>query len=193
MEKLVQPDDLLELDIRACIFGWDPNERYTLMCSVEIAAGVPEQVQRLLMTAKNLIVYSCFHYPFNLVAAQTAFSALELAVRLRSDAEGITDKVRGLHGAMQRAINEKWIADDETLCHPMQRQRVFSPEVGLTYLDIPPAEKFVEILGKVFPKYRNTLAHGSSIMDNLGASMVLDVNRVINQIFYKAPLARVVA
>lgn len=188
MEELLGPDNLGELDIRARMFGWDPHERHALMSSVDIAVTVPEQVQRLLMTAKNLVVYSCFHYPFNMVAAQTAFSAIELSVRLRSDADGLTGKVRGLHDAMQRAINEKWISDDETLCRPRRQQQVFSPEMGLTYIELPVVEQFVEVLGRVFPKYRNALAHGHSIMDNLGADMVLDVNRVINQIFFQAQL-----
>ncbi|MBW3499927.1 hypothetical protein [Janthinobacterium sp. NKUCC08_JDC] len=192
MEELVNPDNLVELDIRALMFGWDVHERHALMSSVEIAVAVPERVQRLLMTAKNLVIYSCFHYPFNMVAAQTAFSAIELAVRLRSEAECITGRVRGLHDAMQRAIDKKWITDDETLGHSRLQQQVFNPETGFTYIDLTAVEQYVEVLGKVFPQYRNALAHGNGIMDNLGASMVLDVNRIVNQIFHKAPLTSVV-
>lgn len=87
MEELVEPDNICELDIRARMFGWSPSERHALVLSVDIVETVPEAVQRLLMTAKNLIVFSCFHYPFNMVAAQTALSAIELAVRLRSEAD----------------------------------------------------------------------------------------------------------
>lgn len=184
MEELISPDSLNALDIRAQMLGWKPVERHELVASVAIDAGVPEEVQRLLVTAKNLIVYSCFHYPFNMVAAQTAFSAFELAVRLRSEAEGHVGKLKGLHDAIQRAVREEWIRDDTTLNRPRLQQMV-SSEGEVTYVEIPATEPFVEVLGRVFPKYRNALAHGSSTMDNLGASMVLDVNRMINQIFRK--------
>ncbi|SFX38485.1 hypothetical protein SAMN03097694_1884 [Janthinobacterium lividum] len=189
MEELVEPDNICELDIRAGMFGWSPRERHALVSSVDIVETVPEAVQRLLMTAKNLVVFSCFHYPFNMVAAQTAFSAIELAVRLRSEADGLSGNLRGLHDSMQRAINQKWIADDATLSRPLRQQQVVSPEAGLTYVEVPAAEQFVEVLGKVFPKYRNEMAHGSSIMDNLGADMVLDANRIINQIFRQTPVS----
>lgn len=187
MEELNSPETLATLDIRARMLGWDPRERHELVASVPIDEAVPEAVQRLLMTAKNLIVYSCFHYPFNMVAAQTAFSAIELAIRLRSEADGHVGKLRGLHDAIQRAIDEKWIADDATLNRP-RLQQIVSPAGEVTYKEVPAVEPFVAILGRVFPKYRNDLAHGSSNMDNLGASMVLDVNRMINQIFSKHPI-----
>lgn len=187
MEELNSPETLDTLDIRARMMGWTPRERHELVASVPIDEAVPEAVQRLLMTAKNLIVYSCFHYPFNMVAAQTAFSAVELAIRMRSEAEGHVGKLRGLHDAIQRAIDEKWIADDSTLNRP-RLQQIVSVAGEVTYEEVPAVEPFVAILGRVFPKYRNDLAHGSSIMDNLGASMVLDVNRMINQIFSKQPI-----
>lgn len=191
MEELISPDNLGDLDIRSRVFGWNPRERYEFVSSVKVDNTVPEEVQRLLVTAKNLIIYSCFHYPFNIIAAQTAFSALELAIRLRSEAEGFTEKLKGLHSAMQRAIEEKWISDDETLCRPRRQQQVFGLDEANRYSELSSEEQFVEVLAKIFPKYRNALAHGSSSMDNLGASMVLDVNRMINQIFRNLTLSDV--
>jgi hypothetical protein len=189
MEELMSPDNLGDLDIRSRVFGWNPRERYDFISSVKIDPAVPEEVQRLLMTAKNLIIYSCFHYPFNVIAAQTAFSALELAIRLRSDADGFTEKLTGLHAAMQRALEEKWISDDEILCCSRRQQNIFGPQEAISYTELSSEQQFVEVLAKIFPKYRNVLAHGSSSMDNLGASMALDVNRMINQIFRNRPFS----
>ena len=139
------------------------------------------------MTAKNLVIYSCFHYPLNMVAAQTAFSAIELAVRLRSDKEGLAGKLQGLHHAMQRAIIEKWIADDATLCSPIPSFFVSDAETREAPIDKACADQFVDVLAQVFPKYRNAMAHGSSIMNNAGADMVLDAIRIVNQIFRSVP------
>ena len=184
MEDLINPETLDALDIRARMLGWSPRERHELVASVPIGEGVPAEVQRLLMTAKNLIVYSCFHYPFNMIAAQTAFSAIELAIRLRSEAEGHVGKLRGLHDAIKRAIDLGWISDDATL-NRTRLQQIVSQEGKVTYVEVPATEPFVQVLGRVFPKFRNDLAHGSGNMNNLGASMVLDANRMINQIFCK--------
>jgi hypothetical protein len=54
---------------------------YDELKKIELQGAVPECVQSHFATAKNLVLYSWFVYPFNMVAALHAFASLEMAVK----------------------------------------------------------------------------------------------------------------
>jgi hypothetical protein len=183
MEEVIRPDALFEQEMRATMSGWSPAERHTLAQSVPINVTIPEDVQRLLVTAKNLLIYACFYYPFNITAMHTALSALELAIRKKAQSEGVTSKLSGLHGALEMALKHQWISDDGMSNIPVRRALVVRANGEREYVEDLTAGPYVDVLKAVLPKIRNLLAHGSGYLDSDGASKVLVVNELINQMF----------
>ena len=165
------------------MFGWSPAERHGLVQSVPINSTIPEDVQRLLITAKNLLIYACFYYPFNVTATSTALSALELAIRRKAELEGITSKLPGLHSALELALKNQWISDDGLSQIPLRRRLTTGATGEIEYVDDSTAGPYVDVLKTVLPKMRNSLAHGTGFLEKNGASKVLVVNELINQIF----------
>lgn len=49
---------------------------------IPIPPGAPEEIKDLLATAKNLLLYSWYYYPFSMSASLQAAAALEQALRL---------------------------------------------------------------------------------------------------------------
>lgn len=54
---------------------------YEELEKIEVHDTVPESVRSHFATAKNLVLYSWFVYPFNMAAALHAFASLEMAVK----------------------------------------------------------------------------------------------------------------
>lgn len=183
MELVIKPSELHKLDPRAEIFGWSPDERYKLVESVAINSAVPEHVQRLIVTSKNLIIHSCLYYPFNITEVQTAFSALELAIRLRAENEGLKIVFKGLRGAMEFAVRSSWVSDNGIPIPPPPKTFHLTSDGEIEEIDAPILRPYVEVLAEFMPKIRNELAHGSGYLHSGGASKVLMINHLINQIF----------
>ncbi|SHN44829.1 hypothetical protein SAMN05192549_12714 [Duganella sacchari] len=183
MEAVISPSELYQLDPRAKMFGWTPEERFALMSSVSISDAIPEQVHRQVVTAKNLIIHSCLYYPYNVTAIQIAFAALEMAIRLRTECEGHTVAIKGLRAAMQHAVRSKWISDEGLPLPKRPTSFRMSSEGHLEEFEPPLVRSYVEVLAEFMPKIRNELAHGSGYLHNGGASKVLIVNHLINQLF----------
>jgi hypothetical protein len=183
MEEVKGPEDLFLPDIRANAFSWAPEERYQLVMQVPITRATPEAVQRLLVTAKNLIVYACFYYPFNTTAVLTAFSALELAIRLRVEKEKIDAKLKGLHDALRLAFDHGWISDDGLNAPTKGEKIVLDTDGTIRYEEVALEKPYVEILVESIPKTRNALAHGSNFLHNSGSADVQLVTLLINQIY----------
>ncbi|NRR32211.1 hypothetical protein HSX11_18715 [Oxalobacteraceae bacterium] len=183
MESVISPSEIHKLDPRAIMFGWTPEKRFVLMESVPISRNVPEHVHRLIVTSKNLIIHSCHYYPFNVTAMQAAFSALELAINLRAEAEGKTAVFRGLRDAMDHAVRNSWISDVGLPIPQIPKALQITPRGELEEIDSPVLRQYVEVLAKFMPKIRNALAHGSSYMNSNGANRVLMINHLVNQLF----------
>jgi hypothetical protein len=183
MESVICPSKIHDIDERARIFGWSPDERSQLMQSVEISDSVPEHVHRLLVTSKNLIIFSCYYYPFNVTAVQTAFAALEMAIRLRAEAEQLPVRLKGLKDAMDLAVRLSWISDDGLPVPNVPRAIHIASDGEVEEEEAGPLKPYVEVLAEFMPKIRNQLAHGSGFMSNHGASNVLMIGSLINQLF----------
>lgn len=183
MESIINPSKLHQLDPRSEMFGWTPEERFALVDSVSINDSVPERVRRLVITSKNLIIHSCLYYPYNITAVQTAFSALELAIRLRVETEGLNITFKGLRGAMEFAVRSSWISDGGLPLPSAPTAYHFTSEGGIEEFEAPVLRPYVEVLAEFMPKIRNELAHGSGYLHSGGAGKVLMINHLINQIF----------
>jgi hypothetical protein len=183
MEEVKRPKNLFELDSRAKLFSWGPEERYELVTQVQITNTTPEPVQRLIVTAKNLIIYACFYYPFNITAVMTAFSALELAIRLKAENGKIDVKLKGLHDALRLAVDRHWISDQGLSVPSKWEKLVVDAEGRIKSEEVPLEKPYVEILVESMPKTRNALAHGSNFLHNSGSLEVRLVTELINQIY----------
>jgi hypothetical protein len=51
--------------------------------SLRLHAGVPNEIRSHFETARNLIIYSWFFYPFNVTAQLSAYISIEFALRTR--------------------------------------------------------------------------------------------------------------
>ena|SRR2546425_496981 len=77
-----------------------PRHRWSL--------GVPRVIRVHFETARNLLLYSWFVYPFQQVAEMHAFASVEYALRMRS---GLPVGQRGetLGRLLNRAVKEGWV------------------------------------------------------------------------------------
>lgn len=92
MERLKPRSEILLPDIRnrnrgnldhskGMISEMTIDSIYAELEKIELQESVPESVRSHFATAKNLVLYSWFVYPFNMVAALHAFASLEMAVK----------------------------------------------------------------------------------------------------------------
>ena len=141
-----------------------------------ICKSAPEDVQNLLVTSKNLLLYSWFYYPFSATAALEAAVALERALKIRLKAKP-RDTLAFL---LKRAIREQ-VLTDAGFPRWRAHQDAFRQLHG-----IPTPERsssLVCLLLRIFPDSRNKIAHGDPYMDDIGFSHLDIANEAINQLF----------
>src|SRR5690242_14272263 len=77
------------------------------VADIRIPAGVPEGVRDHLVTAKNLLLYSWFYYPFSMTASLQAATGLEKALKIALKAK----RRDTLTYLLKRAIRERRLTD----------------------------------------------------------------------------------
>lgn len=126
---------------------------------IAIPPAAPEHVHDLLVTAKNLILYSWYYYPFATTASLQSMVAVEAALRIR-----IPDKPKeSLKSLLKSAVAKGIITNDgfprwksyQTACQEIHGQ----PKV---------TGNFTKILIDTLPEFRNTMAHGNRYLDDSG-------------------------
>lgn len=158
-EKVQDPlkplDEICEPDMRQKFFRGDGLDRnHAELSGIVLSKKVPVDVRQLFETGKNLSLYSWFVYRFHQVSELVAYSALEMALRLRYEKEsGKTARV-SLKKLLEYAQKENWINNEE-----------FS------------------WLMEGIPWLRNELAHGSSTLIPSSVASLRVVAEVINQIY----------
>lgn len=143
---------------------------------IVICANAPEDVQNLLITSKNLLLYSWHYYPFSTTAALQAAVALERALKIRLKAKP-RDTLTYL---LKRAIRERLLTDAG---FPRWRahQEAFRQ---IHNLPVPSRQQsLVCLLLRTFPYFRNTMAHGSPFLDDIGFLHLDIANEAITQLF----------
>src|SRR5438046_3200701 len=96
MENLKPFEEICQKDVRQDSFAvMDANHAgifrkrtledfYRTAEHISLHDGVPEKVRSHFATARNLIVYSFFYYPFNVTAQFLAFVSVEYALRIKT-------------------------------------------------------------------------------------------------------------
>lgn len=145
---------------------------------------VPEYVRQHMETAKNLILYSWYAYRFIPVAELHAYSAFEMALRLRLNAD--YDKA-----SFRRLLTE---AIDKGLLKTQDFAMFADPDPfpivtgnGLIDANLPPdihaRPDFMQVWLRAIVELRNLLAHGSPSIWPSGVMTLNVIATAINSLF----------
>jgi hypothetical protein len=80
------------------------EDHYQLVSSVELHAGVPDQVRSYFETVRTLILYGWLYYPFYALSQNACGMAVEIALRVRLPGQG-NDR-RGLADLFKEAVKK---------------------------------------------------------------------------------------
>lgn len=143
---------------------------------IPIPPGAPEEIKDLLATAKNLLLYSWYYYPFSMSASLQAAAALEQALRLRLNAterDTLSYLLREAvnKGLLTTAGFKRWTAWREAF--------VCLHEPG----GKPQKHNLAKLLAKTLPHFRNALAHGNRFVDDTGFLHLDIVCEAIEQLY----------
>ncbi len=192
MEKLKQFSEILQPDPRQHAFvlvdkatgTMRPTELKDLHAQAEklvLHENVPDAVRYHFENARNLLVYSWYHYPFNSLAMFHAFIAVEKALKIKAA------KPTAMFGELlSLAVKQGWIKDQG---FTFGRAQIARREAPLDDFQQPVAEdtlSYCEILMTTMPRLRNTFAHGEVFLHHGGATSMLICAELINQLFPRA-------
>ena len=169
-EKVQDPlkslDEICEPDKRQKLFlGISLNGNHAKLSRIKLNRRVPVEVRQLFETAKNLSLYSWFVYRFHQVSELTAYSALEMALRLRYEKEVGKKRRVTFRKLLGYALENNWI-DNNRFSRPYRNE----PDIVSGIVDS-------------FAILRNELAHGSSTLHPNSIATLQVVAEVINQIY----------
>jgi hypothetical protein len=152
--------------------------------SVQLHEGVPENIRDHFQTARNLIIYSWFYYPFNVTAQLCAYTSVEFALRIRA---GNSKARPSFAGLLKQAVEKGWIRD-EGFSHIKSRyESLKAYNEGLPaefhLAQSPLTQEYCKVMCRTLPSLRNTLAHGSTFLHHGGSGVVRICGDLINQLF----------
>ena len=197
-------NDLTKPDPRSLAFLNSIEERHTVLSSIALKETVPAEVKQLFETAKNLSLYSWFVYRFHQASEMIAFSAAELALKIRFNLENPNSKSRITFSELiNHAINNHWVAKEN---FPRLHQRAINlaeqtkaieaaafldqTNTNECVIENPTEEEVYNTLEGLdlnfllsIPKIRNDLAHGSKTLSPSSASTLRLLSEFINQIY----------
>jgi hypothetical protein len=193
MEELKKFEEICEPDERQKHFATINESRdeirpltlrdlYDAADSIKLHDGVPDAICSHFETARNLLVYSWFYYPFNVVAQLQAFASAEYALRIRANVNPVTTKrPPGFKLLLKQAADEGWITDAGfSRALDWKLQGMGNILTATTQRSI---NTYCEALAETLPYLRNRLAHGENMLHNQGADFLLICSELINQLF----------
>jgi HEPN domain-containing protein len=157
--------------------------------SIKLHEGVPEEVRSHFQTARNLIIYSWFYYPFNVTAELCAYTSVEFALRRKA---GSTKGRPSFRKLLKMAVAENWISDAgfPHVCLKHEYIQSYNAESPPEFQQpqSPLAQEYCKTLIRAMPNLRNSLAHGHPFLHPSGAATVRICAELINQLFVKQEL-----
>ncbi len=147
--------------------GLSLEDIYKAVESVELHEDVPDDVRSQFNVARNLAIYTWFCYSFHQVSELKAFSTLELALKIKFG----KDK-GGFKALLKEAVKSGLIKDKG-----FRNIREALKDADST--------SYVDKLPELMPRFRNDLAHGSTML-HAGSFINLQICAdFINQLFSK--------
>lgn len=193
MEKLKTLSEVTEPDVRQQYFvtldlttgttrAFVLEDFHRRAASIELHANVPEKIRSHFETARNLLLYSWFYYPFNVTAELSAYTTVEFALRIK-----FNDKKSPFKRLLKKAV-DSGLVTDKGFSIPTGRAASLREynERRPAELRIPePAllRNYSDTLATTIPFLRNELAHGTTMLHNHGAVSVSICAELINQLF----------
>ncbi len=168
------------------------DDHFRLIASIELSERVPELVQNTFTTARHLLLYSWYVYPFIVVAELQAYASLEFALKWRLSGEAPNVDRWGLRKCMEYAIERGWLRDEgvREAAEARAGHVDFLESFGLAgkeqKLDESDPQAYVKSLAESFAHLRNELAHGSPMLWPGGYVTLSLVARLINQLYQDA-------
>jgi hypothetical protein len=198
MESLKKLSEVSEADPRQALFSRiDPSapdffrartlgDVHALAEAITLNSAVPPNIRDHFETARNLIVYSWFYYPFNVTAQLAAYVSVEYALR-----ERMTDRTTNFGPLLTRAVQLGIINDQGFSIPSAQLKRIrewnaeLPPEMHLA--EPSSLSEYSKAIAADLPRARNSLAHGTTTLHHMGASTVALAAEIINQLFPANP------
>lgn len=143
---------------------------------VVFPSEVPEAVQNHLTTAKNLLLYSWYYYPFSDTATLQLSLAVECALKTRLNAKP-RDTLAWL---LKEAIRQNVLKEDgfpRWSSHRRAMQKLH--DLG----DGSASRPLLDVVVEVLPSFRNTLAHGETFLADSGFLSLYIAADIIDQLF----------
>jgi hypothetical protein len=194
MEELKRLEEIYEPDERQKIFVSLDREKgvikemlledyHRMADSIKLHSGVPEVVRDQFETARNLIVYSWFYYPFNVTAQLQAITCVELALKIKANCRFVSKgRPPGLKELLKKAVNERWITDNG-FAQVREIKIQDTSKIKFRKLNGEVVSSYCETVIEALPEIRNYLMHGERLLHSQGADWVDKCAEIINQLF----------
>jgi hypothetical protein len=180
------------------------DQRIDYIAQFVLSDEAPDEVRIHFETGKNLFVYAWHVYRFHMVAEQHVLATLEMAVRMRLEAEPGISPPRGLSALLRTACTARLIANDRFFARhqwaverarwrhdieEMERMhREGIQECVVDYSHVVPSDEdlsydWLEHFISTLPGLRNMHAHGSDVLYPAIGQTFEIVVELINQLF----------
>ena len=153
--------------------------------AIGLKEQVPDDVRRYFNALRNLMLYGWFHHELFTLGGFLAFTAIEMALRMRLGYEAY-ERSPGMKKLLEEAISKGLISDDE---FSVVKQRNEEDEALLAKgWQGPrwPTPSYCSILSESLPNLRNSFMHPAQYTD-MGSAYALATLRtaaeLINQLF----------
>jgi hypothetical protein len=214
-DSVVEPDPRTRVE--AGHFSLSLAAHHAHIAQLQLSSAIPEPVAIQFETAKNLYLYAWHVYRFYMVSASQALTTLELGLRQRlppqlpKSYQPAQKKPPMLSGMLKYAIDQGFVRNEgfkrwhEAAAHQARERRSMAYiqemiDKKLESMEIDQDEPLVitpddqrwdlvKGLSENLPTFRNTLAHGSSMLtDNVFGTLEL-VAEILEQL-YSSPSPR---
>lgn len=173
LEKFKKFNEIMEVDERNTFFKLQDRETgeisdftlkhiYDEVEYIQLDNTVDDDIVSQFNVAKNIAVYTWFSYSFNQIAELKAYSVVEMAIR-----KLYNDNKTSFKKLIIKAIKEERLKDENFL--HLQK--------------IKYEGSFVKNLPMIITEFRNSLAHGSTMLDNKSILTLHLCKDIINQIY----------
>jgi hypothetical protein len=152
---------------------------YRNVADIKLHEGVPEKVRSHFEMARNLLVYSWFHYPFHMAAWLYALISVEYALRERIGRNDMKFKDMLKRAVKEKLIKVKGFSHIQTRIKNIKElgEEFFGPIEGAMF------KNYCDSLCESIPLFRNEMAHGSTMLFPGTSHQVRICAEFINQLF----------
>lgn len=173
MEEFKSLEQVLQIDERHLLLGQITGRLHSLetlhasLAAIDLHPGVPEDVRGEFNVARNMALYTVFHYAMAPEVQMKTYSVIELGLKRRLPEE----KGRGLANLVQAALTRNLLCD-----------------AGFRHIENPSQENaYSRSLVTVLPALRNEAAHGSTHLTPYVVTHIEVCADFLNQLFAGFP------